>query len=72
MACSSRILGGVEGGGETRTHVEEWMAAQGERKEAGQSSEDWKRRGSGQDVGTSLTQGPWGFTAQKASSIPLH
>lgn len=62
----------MDGGEEIRTHVKERMVADGKRKQAGQTSRGWKRIRGGQDLGTSLTQGPWGFMAKKAGRIPLH
>lgn len=59
-------------GEEIRTHVKERMVVDEKRKQAGQTSRGWKRIGGGQDLGTSLTQGPWGFTAKKAGCIPLY
>lgn len=68
-----RILEDADGGGGSKKNP--WGRVDGgrwERKQAGQTCVDGKRRGGGQDFGAGLTHGPWGFMAKEASCILLH
>ena len=56
-----RILEDVDGGGGSKDPRGRVDGGRRERKQAGQTGGDWKRRGGGRDLGAGLTHGPWGL-----------